>query len=789
MAIEGMKRKLTAILSADVKDFSRLMSQDEVGTIKALNAHREVISSFVQQYKGRVVDTPGDNILTAFESVSNAVNCAVEIQRELAERNAEVPSARMMQWRIGISLGDVVEEDGRIYGDRVNIAARVEGLAEPGGICISGTVHDQVKNKLGLEYESLGEQDVKNIPEPVHVYRVLSYPGAAAHRVVKAKGDVTRRWHKTTLAVVVVALLCIGSVVIWNYISRPGTSPVEVSAPEKTVAPVEKSEPSLSEKPSIAVLPFENMSGDPEQGYFSDGMTEEIINLLSKSPQLFVIARNSTFTYKGKPVKVQQVGRELGAKYVLEGSVRKAGNRIRITAQLVDAITGNHIWSERYDRELEDIFALQDEIAQQIAVNLIAEHEEVELSHSRRIPTGSLGAYDLYWRGMEHFYRFTMVDNKKAREIFESVIKIDPAFVQAYASLGQTYNMDNAFGWYYDAENIEKMYEMALKAISLDETYAPAHGLISSVYANQQKIDQAIAEGERALSLDPNDAYSYMNLGRLLGLERRYEEGIELLKKSLLLNPLHRAYALANLGQVYNDAGRYKEAISSSNRAIIRDPKYWPAYSNLFNAYSFGWFTQQNHDPKSLDHALESAQKVVSLDNSTLYGHAMLSMCYVAKKRYDDAIAKAESLIAIAPDNSIGYTALASIYNHIGKPDEAILLAEKANLLQSAPGLRLSTLLTLGQAYRLTGSRGKAIETYKQVFAHKPTFAQSLWIHTDMAILYSELGNEEEAGAEAAEVLKLVPHFSVEIWGQRNPTKDQTQIERDMAALRKAGLK
>lgn len=362
MTEQGINRKLAAILSADIEGYSRLMSQDEVGTIRTLTAYREAMTILIRQYKGRVVDSPGDNLLAEFASVMEAVNCAVEIQRELAERNAEIPSTRKMEFRIGINLGDVVEEEGRIYGDGVNIAARIESLAEAGEICISGTVYDQVKNKLGLQYDYLGEHEVKNIPEPVRIYRVLSFPGAAAHRVVKARSVLKRKWRKMALAIaVVLVIIVVGALVTWNvYFSLP---PVE-GIPEG------KKEFKLPEGPSIAVLPFLNLSGNPNQEFFSDGLTENIITGLSAIPHFFVIARNSTFFYKGKQVKVQQVAKELGVQYVLEGSVQKAKERVRIAVQLIDATTGHHLWAEIYDRELKDIFAVQDDITMKIMTAL-----------------------------------------------------------------------------------------------------------------------------------------------------------------------------------------------------------------------------------------------------------------------------------------------------------------------------------------------------------------------------------------------------------------------------------
>ena len=360
MAEAGFKRKLAAILRADVEGYSRLMDDDEEATVRTLTSYRNAITDLVQQFRGRVVDAPGDNLLAEFTSVVDAVNCAVEIQRDLAERNADLAYSRQMQFRIGVNLGDVIEEDGRIYGDGVNIAARVESLAEAGGICISGRAYDQVANKLGLEYENLGEHQVKNISVPIRVYRVLSYPGAAAHRVVQAKEKLGRKWRKIAVsaAVLVVVAAALG---IWQfYMRRPAIEPASL---DKMALP-------LPEKPSIAVLPFDNMSSHPEQEFFSDGITEDIITTLSKSDQLFVIARNSMFTYKGKPVRVKQVAEELGVRYVLEGSVRKSEDRVRITAQLIDAIAGHHLWAERYDRDLKNLFALQDEITTKIVEGL-----------------------------------------------------------------------------------------------------------------------------------------------------------------------------------------------------------------------------------------------------------------------------------------------------------------------------------------------------------------------------------------------------------------------------------
>jgi adenylate cyclase len=348
MSSEHLKRKLVAILSADVKGYSRLMSVDEEATVRLLTAYKEVMGNLILQNGGRVVDASGDNLLAEFSSVVDAVQCAVEIQKELKGRNAGLAEDRRMEFRIGINLGDVVEEGDKIFGDGVNIVARVEGLAEPGGVCISGTAYDQVKNRLPFGFEPLGEQVVKNIPEPVRVYRVLMEPG-----VTKAtKGPRIEAKGKRALVLGILALLLVvAGVAVWRLYIRPTPPPVEAASKEKMAFP-------LPAEPSIAVLPFTNMSDDPKQEYLADGLAEEIINGLSKIEHIFVIARNSTFAYKGKSAKVRQVAEEMGVRYVLEGSLRKSGDKVRITAQLIDALTGKHLFSERYDRDLKDILDL-----------------------------------------------------------------------------------------------------------------------------------------------------------------------------------------------------------------------------------------------------------------------------------------------------------------------------------------------------------------------------------------------------------------------------------------------
>ncbi|HJY79644.1 MAG TPA: adenylate/guanylate cyclase domain-containing protein, partial [Candidatus Binatia bacterium] len=367
MAPSGVRRRLAAILAADVKGYSRLMGEDEVATLRSLTASREVTDALIAQHHGRIVGTAGDSILAEFASVVDAVQCAVEIQRELKVKNAGLPEHRRMEFRIGINLGDVMVEGEQIYGDGVNVAARLEALADAGGICISGVVYEQIKNKLTLSCEDLGEQSVKNIAEPVRVWRVAldetagNMVGAASrsHPAMPKRTGSSRRPSPLTIGVAVAGLgLLVSMVILVQYLSgRP-------QAPSAAIPPAPPLP--LPDKPSIAVLPFTNLSGDAQQDYFGDGIAEDLITDLSKLSGLFVISRNSTFTYKGKAVKLAEVSKELGVQYVLEGSVRRAENQVRVTAQLVDATTDHHLWAERYDRSLQDIFTLQDEIRQKI---------------------------------------------------------------------------------------------------------------------------------------------------------------------------------------------------------------------------------------------------------------------------------------------------------------------------------------------------------------------------------------------------------------------------------------
>jgi len=580
MTTQEVKRKLTAILSADVKGYSGLMGEDEKGTVRTLNAYREVMANLIQHHHGRVVDATGDNLMAEFASVVDAVECAVEIQKELKTRNAELGENRRMEFRIGINLGDVIEEEGRIYGDGVNIAARIESLSEAGGICISGTAFDHVKNKLNLGYKYLGAQPVKNILEPVRVYRVLMEPEAAG-RVIGEKKAKPRQWQKTVLIVLAILIVVAAAFAIWRLYLHPAPPPVEVASKEKMAFP-------LPDNPSIAVLPFVNISGDPKEDYFSDGLTEQIITSLSKFQRLFVIARNSTFVYKGKPVKIQKVAEDLGVRYVLEGSVQKSGDRVRITAQLIDALTGRHIWSERYDQEAKDIFALQDEITIKIMQAMSIELTEGEQArHWRKGWTANLKAVEKNYQGIGFMRRSTKQDNDTARQLFEEAIALDPNFVWPYVNLGYTHFWDARFGWSESpAKSFQRAFELAQKALAMEESIDLGHSLLASFYLLMRQYDKAIAEGERAVALNPNGAFAYMVLAAIVGCAGKWEESALYSKKSMRLNPFPEPGDYWILGRAYFMTGQYDESIATSKKALQANPDFLFAHVFLAACYS-----------------------------------------------------------------------------------------------------------------------------------------------------------------------------------------------------------
>jgi TolB-like protein len=528
------------------------------------------MTGLIQQYRGRVVDSPGDNLLAEFVSVVDAVNCAVEIQRELAEKNADLPEKRKMQFRIGVNLGDVVEEGERIYGDGVNIAARMEGIAESGGICISGTVYDSIVNKLGLGYDFLGEQTVKNIPEPIRAYRVLSFPGAAAHRVIKAKKAAGRTWRNVALAMA--AILVVGvAMAIWKFYFRPSLPPTDVGSEKRMAFP-------LPDKPSIAVLPFVNMSGELEQEYFSDGITEDLITDLSQISGLFVIGRNSTFIYKGKPLKIRQVAEELGVRYVLEGSVRKSDNQVRINAQLIDSTTGGHLWAKRYDGHLDDVFGLQDKITRKIVAALAVKLSAGEQEKFTRKETYNIEAYDTFLKGWEHYRRWTPEAFRKAIPYFERAIKLDSHYGRAYAALASTYLETWLRAWDWpqvvglSMDACFSQTEKYLQGVMYNPTPL-AHQVASKRFVHLLYHEEAIAEAERAIAINPNDADGYSAMAYALIYSGKPEEAVDFVKKAMRLDPHNLANYLYTLGLAHFGMEQFQEAASFFERAFELKPE------------------------------------------------------------------------------------------------------------------------------------------------------------------------------------------------------------------------
>jgi adenylate cyclase len=776
-----MERKLTAILSADVKGYSRLMGQDDEATVRTLTAHREAMTALIQQHRGRVVDSPGDNLLAEFASVIDAVRCAVEVQHALRDRNAEVPPERRMEFRIGINSGDVIVEGERIYGDGVNIAARLEGLAEAGGICLSGLVYDQVKNKLALGYEYQGEQAVKNIAEPVRVWRVrLEESKSPKSEVRSPKPRRVGIAHLSRTAVVAGLVLILGGIgTVWYFfLPTPNTQP---PTPNTQAAPAALP---LPDKPSIVVLPFVNMSKDPEQEYFSDGLTEDLTSDLTRISSLFVIARNSAFTYKGKAAKVQDVGREMGVRYVLEGSVRKAGDQLRITAQLIDATTGFHLWSEQYDRPLRDIFAVQDEVVQKIVTTLRLQLTLQEQGYIVRKRTDNLEAYDAFLRGVEYFWRTTKEANAQARQMYEKAVALDPQYAEAYARLGLTYYREWIWRWSADPQTLERALALAHQAVALDDSLPTAPTLLSLVYARKQQSDQALAEGERAIALDPNNADSSAFQAEVLNVAGRPEEALRKVEQAMRLNPHYPPYYLIQLGWAYSLTGRYAEATATLKEALSRSPTHLGALFWLALSYVSQWACQQNPAAQPLEEALAVAQRVFALNDTSLWGHMGLGSVYLWQKQYDQAMVEMERAIALDPNLALSYAFLAETLSRVGRLEEAMGMVEQA--LRHKPHVADWHLSSVGVAYYLAGRPEEAIAPLKQYLTRYPNV---LGAHLTLAAAYSELGREADARAETAEVLRITPKFSLEVHRQRAPIKDPTMLERHLAALRKAGLK
>jgi adenylate cyclase len=554
---EKITRKLTTILAADVEGYTRLMRADEEATLKTFGEYRDVIDGLVARHEGRVFSTGGDSVLAEFGSAVEAVRCAISCQEEISSRNAELVDAQKLIFRIGINVGDVMVRDGDLFGDGVNVAARLEGLADPGGVCISGSVFEQIKHKLSLGFEDMGQQEVKNIAEPVSAYRLVPAQVSVA-ATTAAKSSRVRHWRMPAIAAAVVAIIAAGGLAVW----RPWEPEFEPASVERMAYP-------LPDKPSIAVLPFANLGGDPSQDLFSDGITNDIITDLSRFADLMVIASNSTFSYKGKPTKVQQVAEELGVRYVLEGSIQRVGDDVRVNVQFVDAISGEHLWAERYDRELRDIFAVQDEITQKVVATLGAYEGRVadaDRARAKRKEATNLNAYELVLLAREARHRFNKKDNAKSLELSERAVALDPQYARAHVALAWTHFQDAMHGYTESPEASTKMaYDSAKAAIEIDESFAEGYWVLADILGYlMEQPEKAVAEFERALVLNPNHADILVDWGGwILPYMGRAEEGIEVVKKAMRLSPFHADWyywASTNANFV---AGQYEEAISA----------------------------------------------------------------------------------------------------------------------------------------------------------------------------------------------------------------------------------
>ncbi len=562
---QRIDRRLTTILAADVVGFSRLMAADEVDTLAQLKIHRkELIEPKTAEYHGRVVKLMGDGTLMEFGSVVDAIGFAVDVQRAMLERNSGVPENRQITYRIGINIGDIMVEGDDIYGDGVNVAARLEGLAEPGGICVSRTVFNHVTNKVDLGFEDLGEQKVKNIPEPLRVYRV----NLAQTEVPRLKSVFTT---------------------------------------EQTLT--------LPDKPSIAVLPFDNMSGDPEQDYFADGITEDIITELSRFKSLFVTARNSTFSFKGQSLEVKEVGRRLGVRYVVEGSVRRAGKRLRITAQLIDAVNDVHLWAERYDRDLEDIFAVQDEVTRAIVTAIEPELGSVERERARRKPPESLDAWSCYQRGLWHLYRHTAEDSTKGQDLLRRAIALDSGFAAPHAALG--------FSLYY----------------------VVVGGLVSDP---GDRLSRALEEARAAIAANERDAFGHEVLGRILLLHGEHDASIAAHETSLGLNP---SYANAHYGLAFAlcFTGQPEQAmreLDEAQRLSPHDPLLW----GFMTIKSFALTLLRRYDE-----ALVWAKKAQQWPSATVWAYFSEVVPLAHLGRVKEAREALERAFTVKPDLSAGF--------------------------------------------------------------------------------------------------------------------------------------
>jgi TolB-like protein/class 3 adenylate cyclase/Tfp pilus assembly protein PilF len=649
-----MDRRLAAIMAVDVVGYSRLIGADEAGTLARVKAHRkELAEPLIAEHHGRVVKLTGDGALIEFASAVDAVECAVALQAGMAEREAAEPEERRIRYRIGINIGDIVLEDSDIFGDGVNVAARLEGLAEPGGICIARNVYNQVKSKLDLAFEPMGEHKVKNIAEPITVYRVLPRAGARPKTRPAALASTLRGRLPAAIAAAVM-LLAAAVAGTWYAFWRPAAAPPAAVA-EAAGSGGAEAKPALPlpDKPSIAVLPFENLSGDPRQERLADGITEDIITDLSRFRELFVIARNSTFVYKGKPTDVRQIARELGVQYVLEGSLQTDGDQVRITAQLIDATTGNHVWSERYGRPLDDIFAVQDEATQQIVGTLggyWGRLAEAGREAARRKPPESLQAYDYYLLGIEHKHRFTVEDNKKAQELLNKAIALDPTFSRAYAALAFTYVAEIDNGWSESREQtMANWLDAAQSAVALDRSDGEAHAALAFYFMYSGDSDKAGAEIAQALSFNTNNADVLAQSAYILPWAGKPEQAVESAERAVRLNPHAPNWYDGALYVAYFHGRQFEKAVPILKKTTLEDLWFYVFRALIYGQLGLGADTAAASTDLLRQDPDYSAERWLS-DTGTYARETELSLFLDGVKKAGLPLCATEAQLAKYPD-------------------------------------------------------------------------------------------------------------------------------------------
>jgi adenylate cyclase len=776
-------RKLAAIMFTDMVGFSRQVGANEARALRVLDTHNAVVQHTVATYQGQVLRFIGDAFLIEFPSVVNAVQCAQQLQRQFRVHNAETEKDEQIHVRIGIHLGDIIKRDSDVFGDGANIAARLQALAEPDTICLSRKVYEEVEKKITLgPVVSLGKPRLKNIAQRFQVYVLLSEPPKGLRQTLQVQRlKVAHRVGRGVSVFVLVSVLLLGGfVTLWSLFPSVFRIPYSAFSTQEAQPPALP----LPDKPSIVVLPFVNMSGDPGQDYFSDGITEELTASLSRLSNLFVISRNTAFFYKGKAVKLPDLSRELGVQYVLEGSVRKADGQVRITTQLIDATTDHHLWSERYDRPLTDIFTLQDEIVQKIVTTLKLQLSLWEQGILVRKTTDNLEAYDYLLRGIEFYERNTKEAVAQARQLFEKAIELDPQYANAYVFLGVTYYREWALRWSTDPQTLERMFTLVQQAITLDDSLPFAHSLLGMVYAQKRQYEQALAESERALALGPNNADSYMRQAHILNWAGRPEEAIQMMEQAMRLNPRYSPTYLYQLAWAYLSSGRYTEAIPTLKEFLSRSPHLVAAHLDLAVCYLLQWVFQLISDPQTLAQAEAAVHQALALYDTSPWGHSLLGVIYLFQKQYEQALAEMERAVALDPNLADGYASLAQTLGFVGRSEETLQMIEQA--LRRKPWVADGHLHWIGSAYYLAGKPEEAIAPLQQYLSRYPNF---LGAHLNLAAAYSELGKEAEARTEAAEVLRINPNFSLEVHRQRAPIKNPALLERHIAALRKAGLR